>query len=248
MDRALKALGAAHVGAVGVLLADGSEPGPVYFDVGSGPNMPSSTEWHAYDGRRGRPRGAVLRGSCSCGWRGAAEYPLDWTALPGNEPLYEADVDLSGPIADYEAHLSVIRDGTVPLSAKLTELLTDLVCQLDGLAIKEPLVALKALADLRYVIAQTGQEAAYELGARDVPLKEVATALGTSDVENAEQAQALTVVPRELGDGDLRRALQGPAHLRRRGMGRGQETRWSGRGLDLPRRRPVHRGLRSRSP
>ncbi|WP_328741243.1 hypothetical protein OHA91_39560 (plasmid) [Streptomyces erythrochromogenes] len=181
MDRALKALGTAHVGAVGVLLDDGSEPGPVYFDVGSGPNMPSSAEWHAYDGRRGRPRAAVLRGSCSCGWRGAAEYPRDWSALPGDEPLYEADVDLSGPIADYEAHLSVIRDGAVPLPAELTALLTELVRQLDVLATKEPLVALKALADLRYVIAQTGQDAAYELGDSGVPLKVVATALGTSE-------------------------------------------------------------------
>ncbi|MFJ1569664.1 hypothetical protein ACIOG8_36535 [Streptomyces erythrochromogenes] len=110
MDRALKALGAAHEGSVGVALADGTEPGPVYFDVGSGPNMPSSREWHAYDARHGRPRAALLRGSCSCGWRGAAEYPLDWTALPGDRPLYEADVDLSGPIADYAAHVSVIRE------------------------------------------------------------------------------------------------------------------------------------------
>ncbi|MEV7445690.1 hypothetical protein AB0O22_31910 [Streptomyces sp. NPDC091204] len=181
MDRALKALGAAHEGSVGVLLADGSEPGPVYFDVGSGPSMPSSTEWHAYDGRRGRPRAALLRGSCSCGWRGAAEYPLDWTALPGDQPLYEADVDLSGPIADYEAHVSVIRDGAVPLPAELTGLLTELARLLDGQAVEEPLVALKALADLRYLIARTGQDAAYELSARGVPLTVVATALGTSE-------------------------------------------------------------------
>ncbi|MFE5621084.1 hypothetical protein ACFQ8S_03360 [Streptomyces virginiae] len=181
MDRVLKALGAAHEGSVGVLLADGTEPGPAYFDVGSGPNMPSSTEWHAYDGRYGRPRAVVLRGSCSCGWRGAAEYPLDWAALPADEPLYEADVDLSGPIADYEAHLSVVRDGAVPLPAELAELLADLVGQLDVLAVKEPLVALKALADLRYVVARAGEDAAYELGARDVPLKAVATALGTSE-------------------------------------------------------------------
>lgn len=181
VDRVLKALGAAHQGAVGVLLADGSEPGPVYFDVGSGPDVPSSTEWHAYDGRRGRPRALVLRGSCSCGWRGAAEYPLDWARLGGDQPLYEADVDLSGPIGDYEAHVSVVRDAAVPLPAELTALLTDLVRQLDVLAVEEPLVVLKALADLRYVIGQTGQDAAYELAARDVPLKDVATALGTSE-------------------------------------------------------------------
>ncbi|MFG2487882.1 hypothetical protein ACGFSI_34680 [Streptomyces virginiae] len=76
------------------------------------------------------------------------------------------DVDLSGPIADDEAHLSVIRDDAAPLPTELTELLTELVRRLDVLAVEEPLVALKALADLRYVIAQVGQYAAYELGAR----------------------------------------------------------------------------------
>ncbi|MFF4427496.1 hypothetical protein ACFY04_43515 [Streptomyces sp. NPDC001549] len=126
-------------------------------------------------------RAAVLRGSCSYGWRGAAEYPLDWTTLPHDEPLYEADTDLSGPIADYEAHVSVIRDAAVPLPEELTALLTELVRRLDGLSAKEPLVSLKALADLRYVIAQAGQDAAYELASRDVPIAEVAAALGTNE-------------------------------------------------------------------
>ncbi|WP_331732841.1 hypothetical protein OG592_42535 (plasmid) [Streptomyces avidinii] len=110
-----------------------------------------------------------------------AEYPLEWSALPGDKPLYEVDVDLSGPIADYEAHLSVIREKAVPLLEELAALLAELVRRLDGLAAEEPLVALKALADLRYVIAQTGQDAAYELAARDVPIAVVATALGTSE-------------------------------------------------------------------
>ncbi|MFI7359920.1 hypothetical protein ACIBTP_39085 [Streptomyces avidinii] len=101
------------------------------------------TEWHAYDGRYGRPRAAFLRGSCSCGWRGAAEYPLDRTTLPSDKPLYEADVDLSGPIADYEAHLSVIREKAVPLAEELTALLTELVRRPDGLASEEPLVVLR---------------------------------------------------------------------------------------------------------
>ncbi|MFE3557841.1 hypothetical protein ACFXKW_23670 [Streptomyces sp. NPDC059193] len=181
MDRVLQALGAAHEGSVGVLLADGSEPGPVYFDVGSGSYVPSSREWHVYDGRFGRPRAAVLRGSCSCGWRGVAEYPLDWSTLSKDKPLYEADVDLSGPIADHDAHLSVIRDAAVQLPAELTELLTELVRRLGTLAVEDPLVALKALADLRYVIAQAGQEAAGEAIAGEVPIEQVATALGTSE-------------------------------------------------------------------
>ncbi|MFD6113729.1 hypothetical protein ACFWG0_26965 [Streptomyces yangpuensis] len=75
----------------------------------------------------------------------------------------------------------MIRDGAGPLPAEPTERLTDLVRRLDVLAVKEPLVALKALADLRYVIAQTGQDAAYELGERKVPLPAVASALGTSE-------------------------------------------------------------------
>ncbi|UUU45160.1 hypothetical protein [Streptomyces sp. NBC_00162] len=181
MDRVLQALGAAHEGSVGVLLADGSEPGPVYFDVGSGSNMPSSKEWHVYDGRFGRPQAMVLRGSCSCGWRGMAEYPLDWTTLPKDKPLYEADVDVSGPIADYDAHLSVIRDAAVQLPAALTELLTELARRLDGLAAGDPLVALKALADLRHMIAQVGLAAVNELTAGEVPIEQVATALGTSE-------------------------------------------------------------------
>ncbi|WP_158781326.1 hypothetical protein [Streptomyces sp. NRRL S-237] len=40
---------------------------------------------------------------------------------------------------------------------------------------------MKALADVRYVIARTGQDAVYELAARDMPIDEVATALGTSE-------------------------------------------------------------------
>ncbi|MFD7098308.1 hypothetical protein ACFWA0_26155, partial [Streptomyces xanthophaeus] len=107
------------------VLEDGSEPEPVYFDVGSGGNVPSTTLWHAYDGRFRRPRAAALRGACSCGWRGAAEYPLDWALLGDERPLYEADVDLSGPVADYGAHLSVVRDAAVPLPADLTALLTE---------------------------------------------------------------------------------------------------------------------------
>ncbi|MFD5618515.1 hypothetical protein [Streptomyces yangpuensis] len=181
VDRVLNTLKAAHEGSVGVLLADGTEPGPVYYDVGSGAHMPSTTEWHAYDGRRGRPQAAVLRGSCACGWRGMAEYPLDWTVLPADRPLYEADVDLAGPIADYNAHLSVIRDAAVQLPAGLTGVLTELVRRLGGLAAEEPLVALKALADLRYVIAEVGQDAAYELAAQQVPIEEVAIGLGTSE-------------------------------------------------------------------
>ncbi|THA79771.1 hypothetical protein [Streptomyces sp. A0592] len=100
--------GDAHAGAVGVLVA-GGEPGPVYFDVGSGSDVPSTSHWSAYDGRAGRPRVEALRAGCACGWRGAAEYPLNWATV-GDRPLYEADVDLTGPLVDWNAHLSLVRD------------------------------------------------------------------------------------------------------------------------------------------
>ncbi|MFB7054151.1 hypothetical protein ACFCXT_13670 [Streptomyces vinaceus] len=75
----------------------------------------------------------------------------------------------------------VVRNAALPLPTELDSLLIELVRQLDVLAVDEPLVVLKALADLRYVIAQTGRNAAYELSARDVPLKDVVAALGTSE-------------------------------------------------------------------
>ncbi|MFF3089993.1 hypothetical protein ACFVRB_33895 [Streptomyces nojiriensis] len=181
MDRTLRDLGAAHEGSVGVLLEDGTEPGPVYFDVGSGSHVPSTTQWHAYDGRFGRPKAALLRGACACGWRGPAEYPLDWTALDDQKPLYEADVDLTGPIADCGAHLTVVRDTAVPLPEPLMALLTALKEDLATAAVKDPLVALKALADLRYLIAGVGADAALAVEIGRIPMERVATALGTSE-------------------------------------------------------------------
>ncbi|WP_405705173.1 hypothetical protein OG264_01410 [Streptomyces xanthophaeus] len=180
VDAVLKELGSAHEGTIGVLLADGSEPGPVHFDVGSGPDTPSSTAWHAYDGRRGRPRAAALRGACSCGWRGMATYTLDWTRLK-DRPLWEAGIDLCGPLADVGAHLSVVRDKAVPLPAPLTAVLTDLAAQLSQAAVQSPLVALKALADLRHVIAGVGQDAARAVAFGQLSWEEVAAALGTTE-------------------------------------------------------------------
>ncbi|MEU6212785.1 hypothetical protein ABZ891_23135 [Streptomyces sp. NPDC047023] len=52
--------------------------------------------------------------------------------------------------------------------------------QLGELASEKPLVTLKALADLRHLIAQTSQEAAYEIADRGIPIEAVAAALGTS--------------------------------------------------------------------
>ncbi|MER6639098.1 hypothetical protein [Streptomyces microflavus] len=45
--------GVAHAGRPGVLLADGSEPGPVYFDTGSSANFHRSSDWWIYTGELG---------------------------------------------------------------------------------------------------------------------------------------------------------------------------------------------------
>ncbi|MCX4808819.1 hypothetical protein OG594_46005 [Streptomyces sp. NBC_01214] len=170
--------GDAHVGAVGVLVG-GGEPGPVYFDVGSGSEVPSTTHWSAYDGRHRRPRAEALRAVCACGWRGAAEYPLDWESI-GHEPLYEAGVDLTGPLADWNAHLSLVRDKAVRLPEPLAALLVEITEQLTVTATDTPLAALRAAGVLERIAARVGREAAGALAEDGASAEAVATGLGTT--------------------------------------------------------------------
>ncbi|WP_331747088.1 hypothetical protein OG365_39730 (plasmid) [Streptomyces sp. NBC_00853] len=58
-----------------------------------------------------------------------AQYPLDWDTI-GDRPLYEADVDLAGPFADWAAHLSVVREAAVPLPEPLAALSAGMAEQL----------------------------------------------------------------------------------------------------------------------
>jgi hypothetical protein len=44
-----------HVGKVGVLLQDGTVPGPVYVDIGSSGHVPSFTDWWVYTGEGRAP-------------------------------------------------------------------------------------------------------------------------------------------------------------------------------------------------
>ncbi|MCX5417766.1 hypothetical protein [Streptomyces sp. NBC_00059] len=169
--------GNVHAGAAGVLIG-GREPGPVYFDVGSGPHVPSTTHWTTYDGRLRRPRAEALRGVCACGWRGAAEYPLDWAAI-GDQALHEADIDLTGPLADWTAHLSVVRDKTVPLPESLVQLLVEIADRLNTAAVDTPLAALRAAGVLERITTRAAGAAAGMLD-DDVSVEAVATALGIS--------------------------------------------------------------------
>ncbi|MFG2485001.1 hypothetical protein ACGFSI_19880 [Streptomyces virginiae] len=168
--------GDAHAGAVGVLV-DGGEPGPVYYDVGSGPDIPSTRHWSAYDGRHRRLRAEALRAACACGWRGAAEYPLDWATL-GDRPLYEVDVDLTGPLADWNAHLSLVRDKAAPLPEPLAALLVEIIERLTATTEDAPLAALRAIGVLERIAARVGREAASVLAEDGVSAETVATGLG----------------------------------------------------------------------
>ncbi|WP_329107316.1 hypothetical protein [Streptomyces sp. NBC_01439] len=152
--------------------------------------MPSQTAWHAYDGWFGRPKAALLRGACVCRWRGAAECSLDWTVLDDQTPLYEADVDLAGPITDFKAHLTVVRDAAVPLPEPVTTLLTALTQNLETAAVTDLLVTLKALADLRYLIAGVGADAASAVQAGRIPMETVATALCASETATRRYANS----------------------------------------------------------
>ncbi|MFF4448785.1 hypothetical protein [Streptomyces sp. NPDC001502] len=141
--------------------------------------MPSTRHWSAYDGRYRRPRAEVLRAVCACGWRGAAEYPLDWATV-GDRPLYEADIDLSAPLADWTAHLSVVREAAVPLPEPLAALLVEMAEQLNAAAAGAPLAALRAAGVLERVAARVGREAAGVLCDDGLSAEAVATGLGTT--------------------------------------------------------------------
>ncbi|MFD9367409.1 hypothetical protein ACFWA6_06820 [Streptomyces sp. NPDC060020] len=170
--------GDAHAGAAGVLVG-GREPGPVSFDVGSGSDVPSTTHWSVYDGRRRRPRAEAIRAVCACGWRSPAQYPVDWDTIE-DQPLYEADVDLTGPLADWTAHLSVVRDAAVPLPEPLAALLVRITEQLTTTAADAPLAALRAAGVLERIVARVSRAAAGSLCDDGMSAEAVATALGTT--------------------------------------------------------------------
>lgn len=166
--------GASHEGSAGAILAGGSEPKPVYLDVGSGPSIPQTSEWWVYDGTMGRPRAADLRGSCSCGWRGTSRYPIDWDQVV-NGPY---DTDTSGPHGDWMQHIGEVEARSIPLPVELTDLLDRLEEQLSALADDAPLAAIKAVAALERTTGHIGRTAAYSAQADELSWEVIAKALG----------------------------------------------------------------------
>ncbi|MGW6202525.1 hypothetical protein ACWF9B_02550 [Streptomyces sp. NPDC055089] len=156
--------GAAHEGRPGVLLADGTEPKPVYFDTGSSGNMHQSSDWWIYDGTLRAPTATQLRGSCSCGWRGESLYPLDWETVDRRSP---EDHDTSGPESDWDQHITEVEARAVPVPEDLAALLAQVDQRLNALASDAPLAALRAIAALERIVAEAGRTAAFHAEADD---------------------------------------------------------------------------------
>ncbi|MFJ4343308.1 hypothetical protein [Streptomyces sp. NPDC088915] len=155
-----------HEGMVGVLLADGSEPKPVLFDLGSGAAFHESSDWWHYDGTFRRPTAVSMRGRCACGWRGTTRYPIDWETVREDD---DPDAyDTSGPYEEWEAHLDDVAGRAVPLPEDLAELLGQVRERLDRLWLKEDKMRayatmLKTCDDLEAIVAETGPQAARAL-------------------------------------------------------------------------------------
>jgi hypothetical protein len=188
--------GAAHEGRAVAVLADGSEPEPVYFDAGSGSTLCRTDDWWVYDGTLGAPLAGALRAACSCGWRGADSHALDWDDVDPDAPhLY----DTGGPRGDWARHIADTDARSVPLPAGVTALLERVREELGDLAADDPLAALKAVAVLERTTGEAAWQAARtveedaEVEALSWPA--VATALGLTEQDARARVDRYTLHP-----------------------------------------------------
>ncbi|MFH9956025.1 hypothetical protein ACH4OX_17670 [Streptomyces roseolus] len=166
-----------HVGKVGVLLEDGTVPGPVYIDIGSGSYVPSFTDWWYYDGVHRRPLADRMRAVCACGWQCETTYPIDWKRVPHREPyLY----DTSAPEKDWEDHTRRINAAAVPLPEDVARLISRIRERLDDIEDTDPLTALRIVGALDAVVETDGPYAT-RLATRAHTDEEIATALGSTE-------------------------------------------------------------------
>jgi hypothetical protein len=170
--------GTSHEGRPRALLPDGTEPGPVYFDIGSGAEMPKSTEWWVYDGTLRAPKASHLRAACSCGWRGETHHPLDWSRVPRHHPY---DYDTSALEEEWDRHIREVESRSVPLPTDVEAMIDELDRRLGDLADQAPLAALRAVTALERITSDAGREAAYNVRADELSWETVAKALGLTE-------------------------------------------------------------------
>ncbi|MFF9431998.1 hypothetical protein [Streptomyces sp. NPDC014746] len=167
-----------HEGEVGVLLADGTEPAPVLFALGSTAYFHESTDWWVYDGTMRRPTVTAMRGRCACGWRGERTVPLDWEEVrSAGRDAY----DVSGPEEDWEAHMDDVAARALALPDDVAALLHTLRERLDDLIDDDPVLVLKAVEAMETIVADLGPLAARYIKGDAVPLPRLAEALGTTE-------------------------------------------------------------------
>ncbi|MFJ1747912.1 hypothetical protein ACIOJD_16905 [Streptomyces sp. NPDC088116] len=169
--------GASHEGAVGVLLADGTVPDPVFLAMSSGGGGRSVSQWSFYDGRLAHgPRAAALRAVCSCGWTGT-EHRLDWDEI-GEQKLLDAG--LAAPDAccqEWDEHTDQVEMSAIPLPETFTALLAQVEEEIGKLAKTSPLAALRAARRLEVTAVETGYWPAHD-ARQDATTEQAAAALG----------------------------------------------------------------------
>ncbi|MET9437543.1 hypothetical protein [Streptomyces sp. NPDC006551] len=171
----------AHEGAVGVLLPDGSEPGPVFFDMGSGGSFHKSADWWVYDGTFRAPLAERMRAKCACGWRADTSYPIEWDQVQRRGPY---TYDTSAVAADWAAHLDDVEARSVPLPAEVADLLTKLSERLQSLVDDSPLATLKAVNELEVIVELVGpQVARIAMYGDEIPWPRIAEGLGTTETD-----------------------------------------------------------------
>ncbi|MCB5169470.1 hypothetical protein LG634_32270 [Streptomyces bambusae] len=168
-----------HDGRPVAVLADGSEPKPFLPDPADRRDGPTGTDWWDFDGTDGTPRAAAVRAGCSCGWRGADQYAIDWRQV-AQSALPPFSVDIEGPLGDWRHHIAEVEARTVPLPEHVAELLRRVDTELEALADTGPLAALRAAATLERTAARVSRAATRYLGQDEVTAERVATGLGIS--------------------------------------------------------------------
>ncbi|MGW4699846.1 hypothetical protein [Streptomyces sp. NPDC004285] len=170
-----------HVGKVGVLLDDGSVPGPVYIDIGSGGHVPSFTDWWVYNGSGRRPLASRMRAVCACGWSGATAYLIDWKRVEDEEPH---GYDTSGPERDWEGHTRDVVANALPVPEDVARLISQLRRRLDEVEASDTLTALRIVGELDSIVETEGSYAA-RMALRSHTDQEIAVALGGTDEATA---------------------------------------------------------------
>ncbi|WP_405765264.1 hypothetical protein [Streptomyces sp. NBC_01538] len=172
--------GTSHKGAVGVLLADGTVPKPVFFDTGSSGAGRSISQWSVYDGRRlSGLRAAGLRAVCSCGWTGP-EHRLDWDEI-GDQNLGEAGARAADQCTqNWDEHTEEVASSAIPLPDSVTVLLSQLGEEIEKLAKSSPLAAIRAARRLEVVATEVAYWPAHQVQ-RDTTTVQAAAALGLNE-------------------------------------------------------------------